>query len=74
MNKVEIMAPAGSFEALAAAINAGADSIYFGAGELNMRARSSANFSLEDLSRISRKCKKSGISKLIFTWLCAARL
>lgn len=65
MNKVEIMAPAGSFEALAAAINAGADSIYFGAGELNMRARSSANFSLEDLSRISRKCRKSGVKSYL---------
>ncbi len=65
MNKIEIMAPAGSFEALAAAIKAGADSVYFGAGELNMRARSSANFSTEDLARISRKCKKSGVKSYL---------
>ena len=65
MSKVEIMAPAGSFEALAAAIKAGADAVYFGAGELNMRARSSANFSLEDLSRIARKCKKSGVKSYL---------
>ena len=65
MSKVEIMAPAGSFEALAAAIKAGADAVYFGAGELNMRARSSANFSLQDLSRIARKCKKSGVKSYL---------
>ena len=65
MNKIEIMAPAGSFEALAAAIKAGADSVYFGAGLLNMRARSVVNFSLDDLARIARKCKKSGVKSYL---------
>jgi putative protease len=65
MNKIEIMAPAGSFEALAAAIKAGADSVYFGVGMLNMRARSVANFSLDDLARIARKCKKSGVKSYL---------
>ncbi|OHD76904.1 MAG: collagenase, partial [Spirochaetes bacterium RIFOXYC1_FULL_54_7] len=51
---VEIMAPAGSYEALVAAIRAGADSVYFGAGGLNMRSASSANFGLDDLRKIVR--------------------
>lgn len=54
---VEIMAPAGSFENLWTAIHAGANSIYFGAPHLNMRSRSSANFSMEDLAEIARICK-----------------
>ena len=41
---VEVMAPAGSFESLAAALRAGADSVYFGVGKLNMRAHAAANF------------------------------
>ena len=45
------MAPAGSYEALAAAIQAGADAVYFGVGKLNMRAASAANFTLDDLGR-----------------------
>lgn len=49
---IEITAPVGSFESLAAAIQAGANSIYFGAGKLNMRSKSSYNFSLEDLKKI----------------------
>lgn len=58
---VEIMAPAGSYEALAAAIRAGADSVYFGAGWLNMRSASSANFGLEDLRKIVRICSGMGV-------------
>jgi len=50
---IEIMAPVGSFESLSAAIQAGADSVYFGIGHLNMRSKSSKNFSLEDLKTIS---------------------
>ncbi len=61
MKKLEIMAPAGSFESLEAAIQAGADSIYFGATQLNMRARSSANFSFEDMEEIVRRAKKAGV-------------
>ncbi|MEG1622175.1 MAG: peptidase U32 family protein [Alistipes sp.] len=51
-NEIEIMAPVGSYEALQAAIAAGADSVYFGVGALNMRAKSAANFTLEDLAQI----------------------
>ena len=60
-NKIEIMAPVGSYESLSAAIKAGADSIYFGVGNLNMRARSSVNFSLEDISIISEECQKRDV-------------
>jgi putative protease len=49
----EIMSPAGSYESLMAAIRAGCDSVYFGIEQLNMRARSSNNFTLEDLERIA---------------------
>jgi putative protease len=54
----EIMAPAGSYESLMAAIQGGADSIYFGIEGLNMRARSSNNFTIDDLHRIAQICKK----------------
>ena len=46
--KIELMAPAGSFESLQAALDNGADSVYFGVEQLNMRARSSINFTLDD--------------------------
>jgi putative protease len=58
LQKIEITAPVGSWESLMAAIEAGADSVYFGVGVLNMRARSSVNFSLRDLVRITRICRK----------------
>jgi putative protease len=58
---IEIMAPVGSYEALMAAIEAGANSVYFGAGHLNMRARSANNFTLNDLKEISRRCSGSGV-------------
>ena len=61
LKNIEITAPVGSWESLTAAIRAGADSIYFGVGVLNMRARSSFNFSLRDLVKISRICKKNAI-------------
>lgn len=57
----EIMAPVGSFESLHAAINAGADAIYFGVEGLNMRARSSANFTLDDLRDIAATCNAAGV-------------
>lgn len=60
MKQVEIMAPAGSFESLAAALRAGADSVYFGVGKLNMRARATVNFSEEDLPKICRLCHACG--------------
>ena len=52
------MAPAGNFEALQAALDNGADSVYFGVDQLNMRARASINFTIADLPEISRRCKK----------------
>jgi len=58
---IEIMSPVGSYEALMAAIHAGAGSVYFGVGEMNMRARSSANFTLEDLEKIAQICKENNV-------------
>ena len=57
----EIMAPVGSYESLAAAIKAGADSIYFGIAQLNMRARAANNFTFEDLKKIVSICQKSNV-------------
>ncbi|MEI6885342.1 MAG: peptidase U32 family protein [Bacteroidota bacterium] len=59
--KIEITAPVGTWESLQAAIQAGADSVYFGVGTLNMRARSSINFSLRDLVKITRICRKNAV-------------
>jgi len=59
--KVELMAPAGNWESLQAAINAGADSVYFGIDQLNMRARASINFTVGDLKEISERCLKAGM-------------
>ncbi len=56
--EIELLAPAGSHEALAAAIHAGCNAVYFGVEQLNMRARSSINFTLEDLKEISRRCQE----------------
>ena len=55
------MAPAGSFESLQAALDNGADSVYFGVEQLNMRARSSINFTLDDLDEIARRCKEKNV-------------
>ena len=54
------MAPAGSFESLAAALQGGADSVYFGVGKLNMRSRATANFAEEDLPEIVARCHEAG--------------
>lgn len=59
------MAPAGSWESLAAAINAGADSVYFGIERLNMRSKSSSNFSTEDLKKIVRICKENNVNSYL---------
>jgi len=64
-SKIEIMAPVGSYESLSAAIKAGADSIYFGAGILNMRARSSVNFTLGDIADIAEKCRKNNLKSYL---------
>lgn len=60
-NKIEIMAPVGSYESLSAAIQAGADAVYFGVGNLNMRSRSAANFGLDDLAQIAAIAHEHGI-------------
>lgn len=62
---IEIMAPAGSYESLIAALQGGADSVYFGVEQLNMRAASSNNFSVDDLREIASICKKNGIKSYI---------
>ena len=62
---IEIMSPAGSYESLMAAIQGGADSVYFGVEQLNMRAASSNNFSLADLREIASICKKNGIKSYL---------
>ena len=61
----EIMAPVGSRESLAAAINAGADSIYFGIENLNMRARSANTFSIDDLREIAATCDEYGVKSYL---------
>lgn len=58
---VELMAPVGSFESLHAAINAGADSVFFGITQLNMRARAASNFDFKDLAEIARISQKHGV-------------
>jgi putative protease len=58
---IELMSPAGSYEALMAAIKAGCNSVYFGVEQLNMRARSSNNFTLEDLKRIAEIGKENNV-------------
>lgn len=60
-NKVEIMSPVGSYEALYAAIEAGADSVYFGVEGLNMRSRSANNFTIEDLKNIADIASQNGV-------------
>ena len=59
--ELEIMAPAGSFDCLLAAIEGGADSVYFGIGHLNMRSHSANNFAREDLPEIMRICRSYGV-------------
>ena len=59
------MAPVGSRESLAAAINAGADSIYFGIENLNMRARSANTFTIDDLREIAATCDEHGIKSYL---------
>lgn len=59
------MAPVGSYESLHAAIDAGADAVYFGVEGLNMRARSSVNFTLADLHEIARVCAAAGVKSYL---------
>ncbi len=60
-NKIELMAPAGDFESLQAAIDNGADSVYFGVEQLNMRARSTVNFTIADLPEVARRCGNKNV-------------
>jgi len=62
---IEIMAPVGSYESLAAAIQAGANSVYFGIEQLNMRAKSSNNFTTDDLKKIVRICNENNIKSYL---------
>ena len=59
--KIELMAPAGDFTAMQAALDNGADSIYFGVEQLNMRARASMNFIIDDLPEINKRCSEKGV-------------
>ena len=58
---IELMAPVGSWESLMAAVQAGADSVYFGIDKLNMRSQSTLNFTFEDFDRIDGICKENGL-------------
>ena len=62
---MELMSPAGSFESLIAGIQAGADSIYFGVEQLNMRTRSSANFTVEDIAKVSEICFQNKVKSYL---------
>ena len=64
-NEIEIMAPAGSWESLAAAIHAGANSVYFGIEKLNMRSKSSSNFTTEDLKKIVHICHENNVNSYL---------
>lgn len=59
--KIELMSPAGDFTSLQAAIDNGADSVYFGVEQLNMRARATMNFTIDDLPEIARRCTEKGV-------------
>jgi putative protease len=59
--KIELMAPAGNFESLQAALDNGADSIYFGVEQLNMRARATINFTMDDLAEIAKRCNAKNV-------------
>jgi putative protease len=61
MQKIEIMSPVGSYESLRAAIQGDANAVYFGVGKLNMRSRSAANFTVEDLARICEIAHAAGV-------------
>lgn len=63
--EIEIMAPAGSWESLAAAIKAGANSVYFGIEKLNMRSKSSSNFTTQDLRKIVATCKENNLKSYL---------
>lgn len=63
--KIELMAPAGNIESMTAALKAGADSVYFGVEQLNMRARATMNFTLENLNEVAELCASYGAKSYI---------
>ena len=63
--KTELLSPAGSFDSLQAAINAGADAVYFGVEQLNMRTRSSNSFTIADIKEVANRCHKNGMKAYI---------
>ena len=65
MTKMELMSPAGSYESLMAAIKGGANSIYFGVEQLNMRTKSTHNFTIEDLPQIAQICKENKLKSYL---------
>jgi putative protease len=65
VKKIELMAPSGDFESLYAAINSGANSIYFGIEQLNMRAKSSRNFQENDIEEIANICKENNVKSYL---------
>ena len=65
IDNLEIMAPAGNFECLTAAIQGGANSVYFGVGQLNMRSHSANNFAMEDLQQVCDICRAAGVKSYL---------
>lgn len=65
MKKIELLSPAGSFDSLQAAINAGADAIYFGVEQLNMRTVSAKTFTIEDIAEVAARCKAAHVKAYI---------
>ena len=65
IREFEIMAPVGSRESLVAAIQAGADSVYFGIGQLNMRSHSANQFTIDDLRDIAATCREHGMKSYL---------
>jgi len=65
LKQVELLAPAGAFDSLQAAINSGANAVYFGVEQLNMRTRSAGSFSIADIKEISAVCRMNGVKSYI---------
>lgn len=65
MKKIELLSPAGSFDSMQAAINAGANAIYFGVEQLNMRTVSSKTFTINDIAEVAERCKAAGVKAYI---------
>ena len=65
LSDYEIMAPVGSRESLTAALQVGADSIYFGIERLNMRAGSASTFTIDDLREIAQTCREHGVKSYL---------